>query len=95
MHNIVNYAKLSMVHQNIPHHRVAAFRPNMKIRKAKLVLSQRLDMTTSTTHQKKKKSLSDVSQCCRIKVSIVSNERRSVMLNNIVMIVRHHLGKKT
>ena len=35
-----------------------------------------------------------VSQGCRIKVSIVSNKSRSVVLNNIVMIIRHNLGER-
>ena len=44
---------------------------------------------------RQKKSFFKVSQCCRIKVSIVSNEGRSVVLNNIIMIVGHHLRKET
>ena len=68
-----------MVDQNIPHHNVAAF----------VTQTRNQDRTTPKTHQAK------VSQCCRIKVSIVSNEGRSVVLNNIVMIVCHHLGKET
>ena len=53
------------------------------------------DRTTPQDPPRQKKSFSEVSQCCRIKVSIVSNEGRSVVLNNIIMIVGHHLGKET
>jgi len=38
----------------------------------------------------RRKSFSGVLQCCRIKMSIVSNKRRSVVLHDIVMIVHHH-----
>ena len=36
----------------------------------------------------------EVSQGCRIKVSIVSNKSWSVVLNNVVMIVRHYLEER-
>ena len=82
-----------MAHQNIADHQVTILR-GTKIYSKHCRTDKKGRHPQSKPVGHRRKSFSGILQCCRIKVSKVSNKRRSVVLHDIVMIVHHHLGEE-